>query len=276
MALWNVDKGLDSIEYPIKIEQTVGGTSTTVESPEPDPLPNTVSSLVAFLNNSLDADFAAETGSYTWSDGVPHTDVNLITVSNNPGAGEVKITGIAGTDPIAKQVDLGSDARTIPGKPGSDERIGGYASVDILTAPIDVMRQAGSHTTPGYVRQLPGGDRAGFGNGTHAQATEITVPPVTTTWGSGAHDAIGVIDRAIAIVSRGRAEMGATENALGHTSAGVSVAAENLALSDSRIRDADMAKEIADLQKWQILAQASMEMLSRANAVPQSVLKLLQ
>lgn len=56
----------------------------------------------------------------------------------------------------------------------------------------------------------------------------------------------------------------------------VGVAAENLALSESRIRDADMAREISQLQRWQILAQASMEMLTCANVVPQSVLKLLE
>lgn len=87
--------------------------------------------------------------------------------------------------------------------------------------------------------------------------------------------ALPILDQAIDIVSGQRSHLGALQNRLEHVIAGNSVSAENLAASESRIRDADMAKEMATLSRSQILAQAGTSMLAQANSAPQAVLKLL-
>lgn len=93
---------------------------------------------------------------------------------------------------------------------------------------------------------------------------------------SGAAAAIGVIDNAIGDVSTARSTLGATQNRLEHVVNNLSVAVENLTASESRIRDTDMAMEMANFTKHQILSQAGTAMLTQANAVPQNVLSLLR
>jgi flagellin len=83
------------------------------------------------------------------------------------------------------------------------------------------------------------------------------------------------IDDAISTVSTDRANLGALQNRLQHTINSLSVAAENAAASESRIRDTDMAKEMTSFTRSQILQQAGVSMLAQANQAPQSVLKLL-
>ncbi|MDH4119287.1 MAG: flagellin [Acidimicrobiia bacterium] len=92
---------------------------------------------------------------------------------------------------------------------------------------------------------------------------------------SSATSAIGLLDSAIAAVSSVRSEFGATQNRLEHTINNLSVAVENLTASESRIRDTDMAMEMANFTRHQILTQAGTSMLAQANQVPQNVLQLL-
>jgi len=91
-----------------------------------------------------------------------------------------------------------------------------------------------------------------------------------------ARDAIENIDIAIAEVSNRRGTLGAVQNRLESTINNLSVTSENLAASESRIRDTDMAAEMVQFTKAQILQQAGTAMLGQANSVPQSVLSLLQ
>jgi flagellin len=92
----------------------------------------------------------------------------------------------------------------------------------------------------------------------------------------GANAAIDVIDDAINSVSGTRADLGALQNRLEHTINSLGVASENLTAAESRIRDVDMAKEMMNFTKTQILSQASQAMLAQANQLPQGVLQLLQ
>jgi flagellin len=91
----------------------------------------------------------------------------------------------------------------------------------------------------------------------------------------GAKAAIDSIDNAISSVSTTRGSLGAVQNRLEHTINNLGVISENLAASESRIRDVDMAQEMTDFSKNQILTQSATAMLAQANAKPQSVLKLL-
>ncbi|WCF11346.1 flagellin [Paenibacillus thiaminolyticus] len=92
---------------------------------------------------------------------------------------------------------------------------------------------------------------------------------------SDAKDAIATIEKAINTVSEQRAAFGAVQNRLEHTINNLGVTSENLSASESRIRNADMAKEMTDFTRNQILVQAGTSMLAQANSAPQNVLKLL-
>jgi flagellin len=87
---------------------------------------------------------------------------------------------------------------------------------------------------------------------------------------------ITVIDNAIDKVSMQRAKLGAYQNRLEHTITNLTVAGENLTAAESRIRDTDMAKEMMNFTKLQIMLQAGTSMLAQANALPQNVLSLLR
>lgn len=87
--------------------------------------------------------------------------------------------------------------------------------------------------------------------------------------------AITKIDEAISRVSSLRSDLGAVQNRLEHTINNLGVAAENITASESRIRDVDMAQEMMEFTKLNILTQASTAMLAQANSQPQSVLQLI-
>lgn len=105
------------------------------------------------------------------------------------------------------------------------------------------------------------------------QALNIDDIDISST--EGAQAAISAVQSAISTVSTLRANFGAVQNRLEHTINNLGVNAENLSASESRIRNADMAKEITDFTRNQILVQAGTAMLAQANAVPQNVLRLL-
>ncbi|HLF40482.1 MAG TPA: flagellin [Acidimicrobiia bacterium] len=93
---------------------------------------------------------------------------------------------------------------------------------------------------------------------------------------NSASSAITALDSAVGTVSTNRANLGAVQNRLEHTIANLSVAAENLSASESRIRDTDMAQEMVSFTRSQILTQAGTAMLAQANQAPQQVLQLLR
>jgi flagellin len=87
---------------------------------------------------------------------------------------------------------------------------------------------------------------------------------------------IGVVDSALAKVSKQRADLGAYQNRMEYAIRGLDIGAENLQASESRIRDADMAQKMVEYVKNQILIQSSTAMLAQANTKPQAVLQLFQ
>ena len=109
-----------------------------------------------------------------------------------------------------------------------------------------------------------------------AGALGLTTESLKVTDQNAAERAIMVVDAAIYRVSTARAALGAIQNRLEHTIANLGVAAENLTAAESRIRDADMAKEMMEFTKQQILLQSSMAMLAQANVLPQNVLQLMR
>lgn len=92
----------------------------------------------------------------------------------------------------------------------------------------------------------------------------------------GAKDAVNLIKEAINTVSSTRGDLGALQNRLEHTINNLGVTSENMTAAESRIRDVDMAKEMMNYTKNNILVQASQSMLAQANQTPQGVLQLLK
>lgn len=90
-----------------------------------------------------------------------------------------------------------------------------------------------------------------------------------------ANAAIGTLDNALKIINKQRADLGAYQNRLEHATKGLAVGAENMQHAESVIRDADMAFEMVQFTKNQILVQSSMSMLAQANQGSQAVMKLL-
>jgi len=100
------------------------------------------------------------------------------------------------------------------------------------------------------------------------QGTSISTP-------DRANQAIGMVDAAMKLVSKQRADLGAYQNRFEMAAKGVAIAAENMQAAESLIRDVDMASEIVQFMKNQILVQTGTAMLAQANLKPQSVLQLL-
>ncbi|TQS75889.1 flagellin [Ornithinibacillus gellani] len=121
------------------------------------------------------------------------------------------------------------------------------------------------------INQGAEGETAGF------SSTDLKVNDIDVTAETFDHDdELAKIDAAIKNVSAARSSLGANQNRLEHTINNLNNASENLTAAESRIRDIDMAKEMMEFTKNNILTQASQAMLAQANQTPQGVLQLLR
>lgn len=108
------------------------------------------------------------------------------------------------------------------------------------------------------------------------RAEALGVDQIDLTTEEGADQAIDILDDAINQVSRERSRLGATQNRLGHTINNLSTMSINLTEAESRIRDADIAKEMMEFTKHNILAQVAQMMVAQAMQQQYSVLQLLK
>ena len=112
---------------------------------------------------------------------------------------------------------------------------------------------------------------------TSLKATDLGLDGLTSISNpTTANQAISTIKSAIDTVSKARAGLGAIQNRLEYTINNLDTTAENMTAANSRIRDTDMAKEMMNYTKMNVLTQAAQAMLAQANQQPQSVLQLLQ
>jgi flagellin len=102
-----------------------------------------------------------------------------------------------------------------------------------------------------------------------------TKQPLSISTADKANQAIGRLDEALRTVSQQRADLGAYQNRFEEAQKGVAIAAQNLQAAESIIRDANMASQMVEFTKNNILIQSSTAMLAQANTKPQSVLQLL-
>ncbi|MBE5316345.1 MAG: flagellin [Xanthomonadales bacterium] len=147
------------------------------------------------------------------------------------------------------------------------------ASYDATTGDVTLVSNAAVVTT-GTTNSATVAGIANAFTGTSATSTGITSVNVSSF--TDAQLAIGQIDNALTAVNSSRAELGAIQNRFSSVVTNLQTSSENLSASRSRIRDADYAKETAELTRGQILQQAGTAMLAQANQLPQNVLSLLR
>ena len=109
-----------------------------------------------------------------------------------------------------------------------------------------------------------------------AVATAVTTMAGTLTTQAAASEALVTLDTQIKSVSTARADLGAQQNRLESTARSIAVSVENLSAANSRIRDTDMAQEMGNFTKSQILSSAATAMLAQANQMNSGVMQLLQ
>lgn len=141
---------------------------------------------------------------------------------------------------------------------------------NILAADNSVVLQVGSNAGQTITVQIAGALNNALGE------DNVDVSGVSVSTRTAASSAIAKVNSAIISVSKSRSKLGAYQNRLEHTIKNLDNAAENLQASESRIRDVDMAKEMMNFTKQNILNQAATAMLAQANQAPQGVLQLLR
>jgi len=114
-------------------------------------------------------------------------------------------------------------------------------------------------------------------NATDATGLDLTSLDIGKTGGqAGAQKALEMLDKAIAVTSSSRANLGATQNRLSVTVSNLQSANQNLSAANSRIRDVDVAEESASMTRNNVLSQAGMAVLAQANQLPSMALSLLR
>ena len=106
-------------------------------------------------------------------------------------------------------------------------------------------------------------------------SSALEINTLSVTGAANALTALTAINTAIATVTATRGKVGAIQNRLQRSVSALSISTENLQAAESAIRDADIAEEIAQLTRNQILVQTSTAMVGQSNLIPQSVLQLL-
>jgi flagellin len=132
--------------------------------------------------------------------------------------------------------------------------------------------QVGANNTSGGADQIT----VSIGDVRSSALASNALGGVSAKIAAGTASAIDDVDKAIKAVSTARANLGAYQNRFEHTISNLSVTQENLSASESRIRDTDMAQEMVQFTRSQILTQAGTAMLAQANQAPQQVLQLLR
>lgn len=102
------------------------------------------------------------------------------------------------------------------------------------------------------------------------------IKDIDLTTQDGATDALNRMDSAITYISQARSSLGAYQNRLEHTISSLDITSENMTMAYSRIMDVDMASEMTEYTKYQVLTQAGTSMLTQANERPSQLLQLIQ
>ncbi|PPB13002.1 flagellin [Brevibacillus laterosporus] len=201
-------------------------------------------------------------------------------------AGDITFTNRSGDDDFKVEFVIGakgsSTSAAVDSKTGKVTVTLASANGTDTTAKLDDV--LGALKGVGVESKLATGKK---GSDAAAKLTETTISKAAATnvddtrgvnisTQKAADKAITTINNALNKVSEERSKLGANQNRLEHTINNLGATAENLTAAESRIRDVDMAKEMMDFTKNNILTQAAQAMLAQANQQPQGVLQLLR
>lgn len=137
-----------------------------------------------------------------------------------------------------------------------------------------IKLQAGANTDQNFIVKL--GNMSATALGLKCAGQDGTEQSISLSDPESANMALATVDEALKTVNKNRADIGASMNRMEMAQKGINIASENIAASESRIRNADMAKTITEHVKNQILQQSSVSLLSQANTNSQNVLALLK
>ena len=242
--------------------------------------------------NATGTDIAAVINSYTEQTGVTATNAsNEITLSTVEYGSDAKLV-LGGTDKanFGGDVTAGVDVQVSIGDGnGVTETVKGLGQeVSYRGAKLEVKGTATDTATvnvanEGATLQIGANKDQNMLLSINEMSTKTLgdssvglVKDISLTTQDGANNAIKTLDKAITQVSAERSKLGATQNRLEHTINNLGTSSENLTAAESRIRDVDMAEEMMEFTKNNVLSQASQAMLAQAKALPNQVLSLLQ
>ncbi|HAA77420.1 TPA: flagellin [Candidatus Latescibacteria bacterium] len=216
----------------------------------------------------------ATAGTYTFLD-TDRTD-NRITVGNGVATQTIDIGSILDNDAIGGVVATGTTAVA------NFDRVGLILNLDdryrdgfLDRMTIEVTQGTGGSFQVGPDNKFV--DRIEFGlDDMRASGPELNLNTTSIATLVSARETIPILDLAIDRVSSERADIGAIQNRLAFTVAWTNISIENIQASESSIRDADVAAEVSEFTRAQILTQAATAVLAQANALPQTALSLLQ
>lgn len=278
---------------PAKGSVTVNGVTVTTEN-YTDAYNDYTVKIVDDATEGIEIDHANKTITITQDISGTATEASSLTITETgtapEGAGGLTFSGTATAEDTTGKV-IGTDGT--PGTAGNEAGIKVTLTAGSETQDIIVAADAKSvNVTSGIFQGISfSSDELKSAAGTininevKAAAADVSDPNniieavapkgIDVSTQAAADKAITVINRAIETVSAERSKLGAMQNRLEHTINNLDASAENLQAAESRIRDVDMAKEMMEFTKQNILTQAATAMLAQANAAPQTVLKLL-
>ena len=213
----------------------------------------------------------AEKGTYSVTAGTLATQVVFTNTATGQTSGDVTVAAGAGAQTVdLSAIGLGNLGYTATGVVATDRanfialgtfEITGNSQEGVGAIKIQIGALEGEQLELGINKM----DSEGLGINSQSIATQ-----------AGAGEAVTATRNAINTVSDQRALLGAMQNRLEHKINNLNVSSENLSSAESRIRDVDIAKEMTNYTKNNILSQAATAMLAQANSAPQNVLSLLK
>jgi flagellin len=206
----------------------------------------------------------AQAGTFTFTQ-----TAGAVTVTNEDSSLSQTVTAVAGgaQSLVFDKLGLTIDTHANFDIAGGSENLTG----DLVVAGSDTSFLVSSSGSYG-----PGGADSVSISSLDLRLTTLSLDADTLGSKAGAQAALINIDASISVISGVFGDIGAAQNRIDYATANVRTSIENFAAAESTIRDADMAAEMAEFTKNQILQQAGVAMLAQANAAPQLVLRLLQ
>ena len=288
--LFDVDASAAGIKFTAKTAGTTGAKVTGISGITTLSGVRDVTDTTIGIPTAVDATDAKTTISFgaltPLAAGAESNDVenNIITINGNKFA-------FAKDEAAAKE--MGSDVNYVIAADTAAAKAAGTKMAALIEQKTGI-KAVGENTDGNvdvYIKNTVGGKSAGLtlqvgekadnGNKVNVginnmNSQSLGISSVDISGQASAQSAIDKIKSAINTVSATRGELGAIQNRLEHTISNLGVTEENMTAAESRIRDVDMAKEMMNYTKNNILVQASQAMLAQANQVPQGVLQLLK